>query len=128
MPERPRPGSMGWAELHTTFANEAKDFYSFVADWSAEAVDMGDHVDYSMSPPPTFLDPHPEPAAGIIKARRQSAIWVPYIVVDNVEDAMNRAIRRGAKVEEEIAEAQGWGRYGMIRDPFGAITALFEPE
>jgi uncharacterized glyoxalase superfamily protein PhnB len=42
-----------------------------------------------------------------------------HIYVDNVDQAFDRAVNAGAKVEMPVSD-QFWGdRYGKLRDPFG---------
>ena len=42
-----------------------------------------------------------------------------HIYVDNVDQAFDRAVKAGAKVEMPVAD-QFWGdRYGRLKDPFG---------
>ena len=42
-----------------------------------------------------------------------------HIYVDNVDQAFDRAVKAGAKVEMPVSD-QFWGdRYGKLRDPFG---------
>ena len=42
-----------------------------------------------------------------------------HIYVDNVDQAFDRAVKAGAKVEAPVVE-QFWGdRYGRLKDPFG---------
>lgn len=42
-----------------------------------------------------------------------------HVYVNNVDDAFDRAVKAGAKVEMPVAD-QFWGdRYGRLKDPFG---------
>ncbi len=128
MADRPRVGTIGWTELHSTAPGAARIFYAEVLDWASECIDIGDHVDYSMSPKPTPADPEPPPAAGLIRSTRQQATWIPYAVVADIEGALARALSLGGTLEDPVTAAAGWGKWCIIRDPFGASIALYESE
>ena len=46
--EQPAPGTIAWWDLTVPDAALVRDFYSAVAGWEAEPVDMGDYSDFAM--------------------------------------------------------------------------------
>jgi predicted enzyme related to lactoylglutathione lyase len=71
-----------------------------------------------------------QPVAGICHARGVNAAlpaqWMIYITVDNLDEAVAACRREGGEVIVPPKEAGGMGRYGVIKDPAGAVAALFE--
>ncbi len=60
--------------------------------------------------------------------RRYSRHWTPVhpdIVVDDVDGAVERAVRAGAKLEVEAKDTT-WGRIAMLADPFGHGFCLLQ--
>ena len=54
--------------------------------------------------------------------------WTPVhldFVVDNVEQAIEQAVRFGAKVDKPMA-SHAWGKIGVLADPFGNGFCLIE--
>jgi uncharacterized protein len=117
------PGSIGWHDLTVGDAPRLRDFYSSVIGWSAQALDMGGYDDYVMG------TPSGEGVAGICHARGTNANlppqWLIYFIVADLDDAINACIRNGGEV---IVPERGSpdGRYCVIRDPAGAVAALYE--
>lgn len=125
MNEQPRPGTIGWVDLTVADAVELRDFYSAVAGWASEPVDMQGYEDFCMIPPGATA-----PAAGICHARGMNAdlppVWLIYITVANLDASLEQCKARGGEVISPI-RAMGASRYAAIRDPAGAVCALFQP-
>ncbi len=126
MSEKIKYGRIGWIDLTVPGAESIRDFYSVVADWSAEPLSMGDYDDYVMAP-----KGEPDAAAGICHARGENlgipACWMIYINVKNIEKSLAECVRLGGKVVKEIRSMGNYGKYAIICDPAGAYSALFEP-
>ena len=59
------------------------------------------------------------PSAAVL--RRYERHWTPVHLdfeVDDIEVAVERAVRAGARIEGEI-ESSSWGRLALMSDPFG---------
>lgn len=52
--------------------------------------------------------------------------WVPYVQVDDVEDALGRAESLGAAIVQKATDGPA-GRYGVVTDPTGTAIALWQP-
>lgn len=119
----PTPGSIAWHDLTVPDAESVRDFYRDVAGWEPEGVDMGGYEDFQM------LRPDGEATAGVCWARGENAglpaQWLMYIVVADLDSSLEAVRAHGGEV---IAGPRGTGgaRYAVIRDPAGAVAALYQ--
>lgn len=106
-------------------ADAVRDFYAAVAGWKAEPVDMEGYHDYCMFPPGGDV-----PAAGICHARGPNANlppqWLIYITVPDLDRSLASCLAAGGAVVAPVRE-MGGGRMAVIRDPAGAVAALYQP-
>jgi len=118
-------GKIGWVDLTVPDAPALRDFYQSVTGWTPSPVEMGGYQDFCMHP----ADGEP-PVAGICHARGQNAnlppVWLVYITVDNLDESLQRCESLGGKRRMPVRDMGGMGRYCVIEDPAGAISALFE--
>ena len=119
-------GTIGWQDLTVPNAADVRDFYQAVVGWGVRGEDMGGYEDYHMISPATG-----QSAAGICHARGVNAdvppAWLVYIVVESVEKSCATCVERGGKVVAGPRN-MGAGRFAVIRDPAGAMCALFTPQ
>ncbi len=119
-------GSIGWCDLTIGDAERVKDFYREVVGWTATEVDMGGYSDYCMNEPGTGKG-----IAGVCHAQGVNAglpaQWLIYIMVEDLEKSVARALEMEGAVVAGPNVAGGHGRYCVIKDPAGAVFALFEP-
>lgn len=112
-----QPGRIGWLDLTVPHAAAARDFYCQVTGWTSVATDMDGYEDHSLIAPDGVV------VAGICHARGDNVHippgWVPYFVVDDLDDAADRAIDLGAT---QVADAMD---FRVFRDPHGAVFALY---
>lgn len=124
--EGPRPGRVGWIDLTVGDAEGVTGFYREVAGWNVEPVDMGSYNDFNMLPPGSLT-----PTAGICHARGRNADlppqWLIYITVEGLDGRLERCRELGGEVLAGPRGTPETGRYAVIRDPAGAVAALFEP-
>lgn len=115
---------MAWLDLSVTNADEVKDFYQKVVGWQDIAVDMGDYQDYAMKPADSE-----EPVAGICHAKGCNIdvppAWLPYFLVENIETAVSDVKQLGGEMVTEV-KSMGKDKYAMIKDPGGAVCALYQ--
>jgi predicted enzyme related to lactoylglutathione lyase len=68
--------------------------------------------------------------AGVCHARGGNAklppVWMIYIVVENLDLALQNCRELGGEVVSPV-RAAGGSRYAVIQDPAGAFSALWEP-
>jgi predicted enzyme related to lactoylglutathione lyase len=120
----PRPGAITWTDLTVADADRLRDFYQSVIGWAPEPVAMGGYADYVMN------DAGGAATAGICHARGSNADlpaqWLVYITVDDLEHSVAECQRLGGSI---VAPPRGYagGRYCVIKDPAGAVCALYQP-
>jgi predicted enzyme related to lactoylglutathione lyase len=118
-------GAITWFDLTAPNADELKNFYSKVVGWKPEEVSMGDYSDYNMKSPDSN-----DTVAGICNAKGTNAdlpsCWMMYITVNDIKNSLDRCKKLGGEVITEIKDAEGYGKYCVIKDPAGAVCALFE--
>lgn len=125
MDGEPKAGQIAWTDLTVPNAAAIRDFYARVVRWDPEPVGMGHYDDFNMCLPGTE-----EPAAGICHSRGVNAelppVWIPYIVVEDLTRSLEACKELGGKV---VVGPKGMGpgaSYAVIRDPAGAVAALFQ--
>lgn len=123
--QKPAPGTIGWIDLTTENAGQIREFYESVVGWQSEAVPVEDHEDFMISPAGGS-----EPVAGICHQKGPNADapggWMIYIHVDDIVASLDRCVRLGGEKVTEVREFAGYGKSCVIRDPSGALCALFE--
>jgi uncharacterized protein len=121
----PKPGTVSWFDLTVPNANAVRDFYRAVARWQVMPVEMDGYSDYCMLPPDTRA-----PAAGICHARGENADlppqWLIYITVANLRTSLRACVQKGGKILRP-ARSLGGAKMAVIRDPAGAVAALYQP-
>jgi uncharacterized protein len=125
MSEEQTAGRIGWVDLTVEDAPRVRDFYQSVVGWNVEACDMGGYSDFTMLVPATG-----EPVAGVCHARGVNAglppVWMVYFTVDDVDASAARTAELGGEVLVAPKDMGSYGRYAVVRDPAGAVAALFE--
>ena len=118
-------GRVARTDLTVPDAERLRDFYVDVVGWQAAPVDMGGYADFAMH------RPGGEPVAGVCHARGPNAdlppVWLIYINVDDLDASLARCRDGGGAVLAGPRGLGDTGRYAVIRDPAGAVAALFEP-
>lgn len=120
----PTCGHVGWFDLTVPDAEALRSFYQQVVGWNAEAVEMDGYNDYCMKPPGAEV-----PVAGICRARGSNAAipaqWLLYITVPNLDESL-RACEAAGGTRLTPPRDAGTGRFAVIRDPAGAVCALYQ--
>jgi predicted enzyme related to lactoylglutathione lyase len=119
-----RPGTISWADLTVEDAGQVRDFYQAVVGWTPSPVPMGGYSDFVMNADGG------EAVAGVCHARGHNAdlppVWLVYITVDDLDHSLEQCQRLGGSVLTP-PRSYGGGRYCVIKDPAGAICALYQP-
>ena len=120
----PRPGTITWTDITVDNAESLRDFYQSVTGWSPEPLSMGGYSDFLMN------DADGESVAGICHARDGNATlpaqWLIYITVEDLDHSMAECQRLGGMLLTP-PRSYGGGRYCVIKDPAGAVCALYQP-
>ena len=109
-------------ELHTEDTGKAKSFYGELFDWKLEDMPMGD-MTYTM------VNVGDDGTGGGIMAKPcedAPTAWMPYVLVENVDDSLEKAKSLGAQVIAEKAEVPNMGWFSIIADPSGATLGLWQ--
>ena len=122
-----RIGHISWVDLTVEDADATRNFYREVVGWQPVDVNMGDYNDYCMNEPQSG-----KTVAGICHARGANAAlppaWLVYITVEDVDKSLAKCIELGGEQLAPIRSYGGQARYCVIRDPAGAVCALFQPK
>jgi uncharacterized protein len=117
-------GSIIWTDLTVPNAEELKDFYTKVIGWKSEPVKMENYNDYSMNSPETGRT-----IAGVCHSKGVNADlppqWLIYFLVKNVDESVKNCKKCGGKIIAGPRNMGEYGRFCVIRDPAGAVVALF---
>lgn len=123
--EQPRFGVAGWIDLTVEDAGNLKDFYQAVVHWKPQPLSMGDYSDYVMTHEATG-----DGVAGICHHRGVNVgippVWMVYFTVEDLAASLAAVDRMGGSVLHGPRKA-GEGTFAVIRDPQGAVCALYQP-
>jgi predicted enzyme related to lactoylglutathione lyase len=107
-------------ELHTANVVGASALYSELCGWLPELVetDAGRYLAFEFG---AGL------AAGIVETRVHHPVWLPYVEVERIDEATERARRLGAAVAVEPREGPvGWR--SVVSTPAGGELAFWQPK
>ena len=107
-------------ELHTDDLRGAGDFYARVCDWHPELIRVpsGSYVS---------LDMGRRLGGGIVECSARRPLWLPYVEVNDVVGATERARRLGASVMLEPREGPaGWR--SVVTAPAAGELAFWQPK
>ena len=124
MSDSKQPGQIGWIDLTVPDAPTVRDFYRAVVGWEYQEVDMEGYKDFAM----TNLEG--ATVTGICHARGVNeglpAQWLVYITVMDLQFSVDEVIANGGEVLRAPTD-MGAGQFAVIRDPAGAVCALYQP-
>ena len=107
-------------ELHTGDLPGAVDFYTRLFGWRAEQIEVG---------PSSYLglELSGEIEGGVVECGAPRPLWLPYVEVESIAEATDRARLLGAAVALEPREGPaGWR--SVLTTPTGAEIALWQPK
>jgi predicted enzyme related to lactoylglutathione lyase len=120
----PKTGEFVWNELATPNIQKSKEFYEQVFGWKFVDKKMDD-MTY------TKIKKGDNEFAGMweVPSSLQNQIpshWLAYILVDNVESALEKAVQNGAVMIKPVQKAGDMGLFAIIKDPTGAHVGLWQ--
>ncbi len=119
-------GKIGWVDLTVSDAGRMRDFYRDVVGWKSEGVEMGGYQDYCMLPEEGGA------VAGVCHARGTNegipAQWLMYVTVADLARSLERCQALGGEIVRPARGMGGQGRFAIVRDPAGAVCALFQKD
>ncbi|WP_336066123.1 VOC family protein [Nitratireductor rhodophyticola] len=119
-------GYFHWNELMTRDAEKIKSFYADTVGWTFDDMDMGGGQTYWIAMVGEA------PVAGIFTMAGPDfegvpEHWMPYLAVDGVDGALDKAKGKGAEVLREPFDVPGVGRIAILREPGGATIGWMTP-
>lgn len=104
-----------WFHNHSENPKQTRAFYEKLAGWKSS--DGPSSI--------TLFQGENGPMAGLGTREEGSAGWLPYLQVDDVGAATQRALKLGATLVREKTRGPA-GEYSVVRDPGGANVALWQ--
>lgn len=108
-------------ELNTTDPDQAKTFYGKLFDWKMQEMPMplGSY---------TMIDVGEGTGGGMMQQLMPGApsAWLPYVLVDDIKAATQKAKSLGAAVMKDVTEVKEMGWFSIITDPTGAVLGLWQ--
>jgi predicted enzyme related to lactoylglutathione lyase len=108
-------------ELNTNDLGKSKTFYGELFDWKLEDMPMpqGTYTMINVGEG-TGGGMMTHPVAGA------PSMWLPYVLVDDVEASTQRAKKLGASIVKDTTEVKDMGWFSIITDPSGAMLGLWK--
>jgi predicted enzyme related to lactoylglutathione lyase len=121
--EKPLYGKVVWNDLMTEDLDAARRFYGGVFGWTFDNYSArAGRGRYAIARLGNVYVAGLVPVSSRADGKKISR-WLPYVSVDNVERAVQRATKAGATVAVDVREV-GFGRVAAIIDPEGAVIGL----
>jgi predicted enzyme related to lactoylglutathione lyase len=119
------PGALCWSELTTRDTKGAESFYTKLFGWTAKHSAPSAGMEY------TEFSIQGQPSIGMMDMPAQMprsvpSYWMPYFQVVDCEGSVAKAKQLGAGVMVEPRDIPGTGRFSILRDPQGAMFAVFK--
>ncbi|MFK7758150.1 MAG: VOC family protein [Flavobacteriales bacterium] len=118
-------GTIGWVDLTVKDASGLSKFYADVIGWKVQETPVEDYHDFTMC-----LAENDMPQAGICHKKGQNSDipsqWLMYVYVDDIEKRTAKAEELGGTIIKGPTEPSSYGRFTIIKDPEGAVMALFQ--
>jgi uncharacterized protein len=107
-------------ELHTADLGHARSFYSELCGWRPQRVAAGT-ADY------LALDLAADLGGGMVECGVTRSLWLPYVEVDDIRQATDRARALGASILLDPREGPaGWR--SVVATAAGGEVALWQPK
>ena len=117
MAQEPRPGSIVHVEIPTKDRKKTSRFYKEVFGWTFQDVpDLNYTMFEAANGPPGGLRAPFENETGVLN----------YILVDSIEDTLDKIEMAGGTVIQTKHEVPGQGWFGIFRDPTGTVQAIWK--
>ena len=110
-------------ELNTTDLNKAQSFYGKLFNWETEETKVPEGK-Y------TLIKVGEGTGGGMLAQKMPGAPseWLPYVAVDDIQAATDKARKLGGQVMKDVTEIPDRGWFSIITDPTGAHLGLWKPK
>ena len=120
-------GAIAWSELNTRDPETAKSFYGSVFGWTFEGRESEGTGTY------TTISVGEDAFGGVLDITGRvpdevPAHWLVYFAVDDAEGTAEEADQAGGEVRFGPQKMKEVGTLAVIKDPFGAIFAVIQPD
>lgn len=121
-----RLGTFCWVELGTTDTDTAKTFYQGLFGWDFQDTSGGPDMIYTM------INLNDKELGGLYKmpsnmlAQGTPPHWLNYVAVANADEATAQAQAAGGTVMNGPFDVMEAGRMSVIKDPTGAVFAIWQ--
>jgi predicted enzyme related to lactoylglutathione lyase len=119
-------GQFVWYDLMTPDVDSAVRFYTEVVGWETQQWDGPEAY--------TMWTAAGAPIGGVVPLTKEHAAagviphWMAYVTVDDVDAAVTRVKKSGGTIVAEPRDIPNTGRFAVIRDPQGALIAIYRPQ
>jgi len=119
------PGALCWSELTTRDPGTARTFYTSLFGWTAKESGADSPMPY------TEFSNQGQPGMGMMKMpehipEQVPSYWMPYFQVVDCDASFAKAKGLGASEILAPHDIPQTGRFAILRDPQGAIFAIFK--
>jgi uncharacterized protein len=116
-------GGIHWVELHSTDIDADLAWLNASFGITSEAMEMG-------MGPYNILKSGETMIGGALAQQHEGApsMWLPWVRIQDVDGAVERASASGGNVIAPLFEAPGVGRMSIIADPAGGVFGVIRPE
>ena len=112
-------------ELNSPEPEKAKAFYGKLFQWQLEDLPSSAVPDHSY----TVIKVGEGTGGGIMKqVPHGPAGWIPYVLVDDLRAATDKAKSLGGTVMKDITEVPDMGWFSIIQDPAGSLVGLWKTD
>jgi len=125
---KPKTGEISWNELVTRDTKGAANFYGKLFGWESTPF-TAKGIQAGAQPYNLFkIDPNSMGVGGMMQVPHPEmpSQWIPYVVVENVDQSLAQATKLGAKTLVPVMSIGEIGRIAIITDPQGATIGLHE--
>ena len=107
-------------ELHTKDLPKARKFYESLFGWDLKDMPMPGGHSY------TLIGVGEGVGGGMMADQSVTPHWLAYVGVDDVRAKTAQAKSLGATVLQDVMDVGEYGTMSVIRDPSGAVLALWQ--
>lgn len=123
-----KPGTFCWVELGTSDSDAAKNFYAKLFGWEYIDNPMGPDMVYTM------VKLNGKDVGGLYKmmpdmvAQGVPPHWLSYVSVTDADATAEKAKAEGASIMNGPFDVGTIGRMAVVKDPTGAVFAIWQPK
>lgn len=118
-------GKVQWFDLTVDDAAGMRDFYQEVVGWTFQPAQVADYEDWCMMADGDLV-------TGICHRKgineKMPAAWMVYINVADLDQSLENCRSLGGEILDGPRTHEGHGKIAVIRDPAGAVCALFQKQ